>query len=185
MTERKPADVPVGNWVDQVIRAAQERGEFADLPGAGKPLPGIDAPLGEDWWVRQKIRDEGLPTDALLPPALLLRKEVAGLPKAVCHLATEDAVREAVREVNLRVASWIRTPTGPVVPVSPADPEEVVAAWRAARGTSADRGPEQGKPEQGKPEQGTAARGKAVPTADAGEEPAPRRSWWHRLLRRR
>ncbi|WP_043500922.1 DUF1992 domain-containing protein [Georgenia sp. SUBG003] len=173
MTERKPTDVPAGNWVDQLIRAAQERGEFDDLPGAGKPLPGIDAPLDEDWWVRQKIRDEGLPADALLPPALLLRKEVAGLPEAVRDLPTEEAVREAVREVNLRVAAWIRTPTGPVVPVSPADPEKVVTAWRTAQGGPAASGAEAPEPpEPPEPE----------PTPD-GEEPFARRSWSRRLLR--
>jgi len=175
MTERKPADVPVGNWVDQLIRAAQERGEFDDLPGAGKPLPGTGGPLDEDWWVRQKIRDEGLPADALLPPALLLRKEVAGLPEAVRHLPTEEAVRLAVREVNLRVASWIRTPTGPVVPVSPADPDAVVGAWRASRGMPADDGTE--RPDG-------PGQGPARPTTDDGGEPFPRRSWWRWLLRR-
>lgn len=176
MTERKPPDVPVGNWVDQLIRAAQERGQFDDLPGAGKPLPGIDGPLDEDWWVRQKIRSEGLPADALLPPALLLRKEVAGLPEAVRHLPTEAAVRDAVREVNLRVAAWVRTPTGPVVPVAPADPDAVVAAWRAGR-----RMPPQAIPSAETPVGGRGA------GEDRPAEPAPdrRRGWWHRLVPRR
>jgi hypothetical protein len=170
MTERKPGDVPVGNWVDQLIRAAQERGEFDDLPGAGKPLPDT-GPLDEDWWVRQKIRSENLPADALLPPALLLRKEVAGLPETARDLPTEEAVREAVREVNLRVAAWIRTPTGPVVPVAPADPDAVVASWRAAREVPPSSG--------------------AVPArrpGDTARQPADARarrtSWWRRLRRR-
>ena len=188
MTERKPADLPVGNWVDQLIRAAQERGEFDDLPGAGKPLPGIDAPLDEDWWVRQKIRSEDLPADALLPPALLLRKEVAELPDVVRDLPTEDAVRQAVRDVNLRVAAWIRTPTGPVIPVAPADPERVVAAWRAARAPA--RGEELASPAQ---DRATTADRRtqpgtddgAGPAADDGDHASPGPSWWHRLLRRR
>ncbi|WP_098485534.1 DUF1992 domain-containing protein [Georgenia soli] len=187
MTERKPADLPVGNWVDQLIRAAQERGEFDDLPGAGKPLRGVDAPLDEDWWVRQKIRDEGLPADALLPPALLLRKEVAELPEVVRDLPTEDAVREAVRDVNLRVAAWIRTPTGPVIPVAPADPEAVVAAWRAARGPAG--GEELASPAQDR----ATAEPRTEPHGDRGSGPVtahgdlgpPRPSWWQRLLRRR
>lgn len=186
--------MPVGNWVDQLIRAAQERGEFDDLPGAGKPLPGIDAPLDEDWWVRQKIRSEDLPADALLPPALLLRKEVAGLPEAVRDLPTEDAVREAVREVNLRVAAWIRTPTGPVIPVAPADPERVVAAWRAGRsfpGADGLEGPgEAAHPpvQQGATTAGALAapHGRDGPgPADDGGHASPHPSWWHRLLRRR
>lgn len=175
MTERRPPDVPVGNWVDQLIRAAQERGEFDDLPGAGKPLPDTGR-LDEDWWVRQKIRSEDLPPDALLPPALLLRKEVAGLPVAVRDLPTEAAVREAVREVNLRVAAWIRTPTGPVVPVAPADPDAVVAAWRAAR----EAPPSAAADDEADPDD--AVRGDARHPDDA---PAPRVPWWRRQPRRR
>jgi hypothetical protein len=195
MTERKPADLPVGNWVDQLIRAAQERGEFDDLPGAGKPLPGIDAPLDEDWWVRQKIRSEDLPADALLPPALLLRKEVAGLAETVRDLPTEDSVREAVRDVNLRVAAWIRTPTGPVIPVAPADPERVVAAWRAARATARGEGPASPARTPTTPDgRRTVPDGRAAeqegddgagPAADDGDRTSPRPSWWNRLLRRR
>ncbi|MGO1561839.1 MAG: DUF1992 domain-containing protein [Actinomycetaceae bacterium] len=167
MTKRKPPDVPVGNWVDQLIREAQERGEFDDLPGTGKPLRDIDQ-TDEDWWIRRKLRDEKLPADALLPPALVLRKEVADLPGAVSHLRTEEAVRAHVREVNRRVAEWIRLPTGPVVPVAPADVEEVVAGWREARpGTG-------GAPVTG----GTSSGGGSSPSS--GET---RRRWWRRRSR--
>jgi hypothetical protein len=38
--------------VEKQIREAQERGEFDNLPGAGKPLRGIDADRDDpDWWV--------------------------------------------------------------------------------------------------------------------------------------
>jgi hypothetical protein len=185
MTERRPHDVPVGNWVDQLIRAAQERGAFDDLPGAGKPLRDT-GPLDEDWWIRQKIRSEDLPPDVLLPPALLLRKEVAGLPAAVRDLPTEAAVRAAVREVNLRVAAWIRTPSGPVVPVAPADPDAVVAAWRAAREAAPSSGvTDNGAADDARPGavDGDGARRREAPRADGAT--APRRPWWRRLLRQR
>jgi hypothetical protein len=35
--------------VERQIRLAQERGDFDDLPGRGKPLPGLDGP---PWWRR-------------------------------------------------------------------------------------------------------------------------------------
>lgn len=133
MTERKPAGIPVHTWVDQLIAQAQERGAFDDLPGAGKPLPGIDRPLDEDWWIRQKLREEDLPTDVLLPPALQLRRELADLPAHVRHLRTEGEVREAVLELNGRVAAWIRRPSGPMLPVAPANLEQVLRGWREAR----------------------------------------------------
>lgn len=39
MTERKPTGQSFESWVDKQIREAAERGELADLPGAGRPLP--------------------------------------------------------------------------------------------------------------------------------------------------
>ncbi|MEV4218944.1 DUF1992 domain-containing protein [Nonomuraea sp. NPDC049725] len=52
MTERKPGGMQFESWVDRQIREAQERGEFDDLPGAGKPLPGADKPYDEHWWIK-------------------------------------------------------------------------------------------------------------------------------------
>lgn len=42
------------------IRSAIEAGEFDNLPGFGKPLALIDEPYDENWWLRRKIRAEGL-----------------------------------------------------------------------------------------------------------------------------
>lgn len=39
MTERKPTGVSFESWIDKQVREAEMRGEFKDLPGAGKPLP--------------------------------------------------------------------------------------------------------------------------------------------------
>ncbi|MGH2367079.1 MAG: DUF1992 domain-containing protein [Chloroflexota bacterium] len=44
--------VPIPSWgshVDQMIREAQARGEFDNLPGAGKPLPLDDNPFAAEW----------------------------------------------------------------------------------------------------------------------------------------
>ena len=48
---------------DNKIRAAIEAGEFDNLPGFGKPSPLIDEPYDPLWWVRRKLRREGLPAD--------------------------------------------------------------------------------------------------------------------------
>jgi len=42
------------------IRAAIANGEFARLPGFGRPNPIIDEPYDPNWWVRRKLRHEGL-----------------------------------------------------------------------------------------------------------------------------
>lgn len=185
MTERKPPGMPRGHWVDEQIRRATERGEFDNLPGAGKPLPTHD-PGDEDWWVRQKVAEEEIPSDVFLPPALLLRKDVAALPERVRELPDEESVRAAVREVNQRVAEHIRLPKGPPIPVGPADVEAVVASWRAARaaeGTSgagaraaagAETGVETGVETGAEPEQQDAGQARTKPV------PRPRRRRWFR-----
>lgn len=35
---------PLEDWIGLQIRVAQERGDFDDLPGAGKPIPDLDRP---------------------------------------------------------------------------------------------------------------------------------------------
>jgi hypothetical protein len=119
--------------IDQQIRMAEERGDFADLPGKGKPLPGLDDPYDENWWVKGWVQREGVPSEALLPTPLQLRKEAERLPETVRDLPTEDAVRAAVAELNRRVAEWVRAPTGPAVSVKRVDPEAIVQGWRAAQ----------------------------------------------------
>jgi Domain of unknown function (DUF1992) len=123
--------------IDQQIRKAEERGDFADLPGKGKPLPGLDGPDDENWWIRSWIRREGVPSEALLPTPLQLRKEAERIPEAVRDLPTEEAVRAAVSELNRRIAEWLRAPEGPAVPVRPVDADAVVQGWRAARPAAA------------------------------------------------
>ena len=118
--------------IDQQIRRAAERGDFDDLPGMGKPLPGRGRPDDDLWWVRGYVRREGLATDPLLPPSLRLAKEIERLPDTVRHLTTEAEVRAAVRDLNQRIAAHLRAPSGPAVPVRPVDPDRVVARWRAA-----------------------------------------------------
>jgi hypothetical protein len=46
-----PADV-YETLPERLIREAMEAGEFDDLPGAGKPLPGAGVPDDDLWWVR-------------------------------------------------------------------------------------------------------------------------------------
>ncbi|MHC4876821.1 MAG: DnaJ family domain-containing protein [Planctomycetota bacterium] len=63
MTERKPAGESWGAFTERQIRQAQEAGEFSGLPGFGQPIPGIDEPLDENWWLKQKLRREKLSGD--------------------------------------------------------------------------------------------------------------------------
>jgi hypothetical protein len=129
MTERKPAWMTFETWIDKQIREAEERGEFDDLPGAGKPIPDIDGPADELWWVKAYLKREQL---AYLPPTLLLRKEhedtLAAIPKA----PSEHAVRTAIGKLNEKISAAIRAPlAGPPLNLFPVDVEEQVRRWRA------------------------------------------------------
>jgi hypothetical protein len=124
---------PYESVVDRQIRLAQERGEFDNLPGTGKPLPGRGEPDDELWWVKSYIRREGLSTEPLLPTSLQLARQIERLPETVRKLPSEYAVREAVSELNRRVVEYLRAPTPPHVPVGPVDPDAVVEQWRSGR----------------------------------------------------
>ncbi|MFG1780204.1 DUF1992 domain-containing protein [Micromonospora sp. NPDC049051] len=119
--------------VEARIRAAQEQGEFDNLPGAGKPIPGRGEPYDESWWIKSFLEREKLPTDLLLPTPLQLRRRVEQVPDEVRDLPTEAAVRAFVADLNAQILSWLRTPTGPRVAVRPVNTDDVIRRWRAER----------------------------------------------------
>lgn len=138
MTERKPPGVRWESWIEGQIRQAMERGEFDDLPGAGKPLPDIDRPHDEMWWVREKLRRENV---SLLPPALALRKEVEDALGEVAKADTEAEVRRIVAAINARIVQVnSQTTSGPPSTTMPLDVERIVQAWRSRRAPSSGAG---------------------------------------------
>ena len=167
MTERKPANVDFETWIDQQIREAEDRGEFKDLPGKGKPLAGLDQPADELWWLRGWLQRENVTVPA--PPALSLRKEVHDLQDRLDREPTEACVRRVVEELNGRIRALNRMPPldGPPTTVSPLDVAEVVGRWRARRPT----------------EPVVAEDAPAPPAAPAAGSPR-RRRWWRRPRRR-
>lgn len=130
MTERKPFGMPLETWVDRQIREAEQRGEFDNLPGAGKPIPGRGEPDDELWWLKQYLARERL--TMALPTSLRIRKEAEDILLRVTKERGETRVRRIVAELNDRIRAEIRTPTaGPPLRLGPLDVEAVVAAWRA------------------------------------------------------
>lgn len=118
--------------IDRQIREAQERGEFDDLPGAGKPLPGRGEPYDEEWWLKQWVHREQL--GGLAPTSLKLRKESEELMERLATTASETRVREIVADLNARIERARRgLVDGPPVIMKPFDVEAVVEAWRARR----------------------------------------------------
>ena len=116
---------------DQRIREAMEAGSFENLPGAGRPIPGDDQPLEEMWWVRRKLRDEGL---SFLPPTLEVRLLAEKTLDEIRRATDEVTVRQLIDTLNgrIRAAEGSAVP-GPASTVGQFDPDDVVARWRDGR----------------------------------------------------
>jgi hypothetical protein len=129
MTRKKPAGMSHESWIDKLIREAERRGEFENLPGAGKPIPGLDRPHDELWWVKQLLEREKL---SLTPATLALRKEVEETLSRIGQATSEKTVRRLVADLNARIAEVNRTVTdGPPSDLAPLDADAVVRRWRA------------------------------------------------------
>lgn len=153
-------------WVDMQIQQAIRRGEFDNLPGAGKPLPGIDRPHDPDWWLKQLIERERI--TGVLPPALALRKEDAEMDATLDRIATAAGVHSAVEDFNARVVDARRQlQGGPPVITALRDPDHEVEAWRRRR---TERVAQQ------------KARLAEIRATERAAAPPP---WWRRLAHRR
>ncbi|MFB7249772.1 DUF1992 domain-containing protein [Microbacterium sp. NPDC056234] len=146
-------------FVETAIQVAIRRGEFDDLPGAGKPLEGLGTHHDPDWWIRRKIETENL--TGLGPPALMLRTEDRELNDQLDTLSHESDVRDVLEDFNKRVVDARRQLMGgPPVVTRTRDVDAEIAAWRERRASAM--------------------------TAAVAEEPAPsstqarRRSWFRR-----
>ncbi|MCX2949260.1 DUF1992 domain-containing protein [Lentzea sp. NEAU-D7] len=135
MTRRKPPEMSFESWIDRQIREAQDRGEFDDLPGAGKPLPGAGQPLEEDWWIKKKVREEGGTTG--VPPSLVLRKQAETARARALAAETDTEARAIMDEMNARILDALRKPlSGPPLNLMPFDVDELL---RERKGISRGR----------------------------------------------
>jgi hypothetical protein len=125
---RKPAGMSWETFAERRIREAMQQGEFDNLPGAGRPIPGIDDPPDPDWWVKQKLRDEEL---SIVPPVLEARRELEKALEELPALQSEAEVRRRLERVNqeIREANASLQP-GPAIVVLPLDVEEMIEEWR-------------------------------------------------------
>lgn len=142
--------------VELNIQMAIRRGEFDDLPGAGKPIENLGRPNDPDWWIRQKIERENL--TGMAPPVFQLRTEDANLRDVLDTYSREDEVRRHVEDFNSRIrAARMQLTGGPPVVTRLRDVDAEVDEWRRRRR----------KPD--------------VPTAPTPPPPqVPRRRWWRR-----
>ena len=118
-------------WVDLQVKQAMERGDFDNLPGAGKPIEGLGTEHDPDWWLKKLVEREKI---TVLPPALQLRKDDAELDDRLDRYNVESEVRRAVEEFNARVIRARYTPVdGPPLITMPRDVDATIEAWRERR----------------------------------------------------
>lgn len=153
-------------WVDLQVRHAIERGEFDDLPGAGKPIPGLDGRHDPDWWAKRLIEREQL--TGLAPPAIALRTEDAELDEQLDRETSEPEVRRILVDFNERVRrARLQLQGGPPVITRTRDIDAEVAAWRERR--AARQRLQRDQLQRSREDDATAER---------------RRPWWRRARRR-
>src|ERR1700710_1010545 len=116
-------------YVEIAIQQAIRRGDFDNLPGAGKPLTNLHQTYDPDWWIRQKIERENI--TGLGPPALTLRTENAALDARLDSAPGEHAVRELLADFNTRIIEARRQLKGGPPVITPLrDVDSEVDRWR-------------------------------------------------------
>jgi hypothetical protein len=131
MASNKPAGQSWESYVDSVFRQAREAGEFDNLPGAGKPIPGLDEHYDENWWLKQYMAREEL---SISPDTLKFKAELTTELDALWELPGEDQVRRKLMQLNRQIIKLNSSPVeGPPLNVGVIDIEKTVRAWRERR----------------------------------------------------
>ncbi|MGB3187254.1 MAG: DUF1992 domain-containing protein [Ornithinimicrobium sp.] len=167
----------IDNWVEHSIKQAQRRGDFDNLPGAGKPLSPMDHPNDPDWWLRSLIQRERIDLVAALPGPMALRRERATYPEALADISDEERVRGILMDFNERVLADRRRPVAtansPVV-AGRIDVEAMVERWRELRASLASAS---------SPDRLSGERGSTEPPVDQVTHLGLRPAWAHLFKR--
>jgi hypothetical protein len=131
MTERRPPGVGYESWIDRQVSEAEKRGKFDGLSTAGKPLPDIGGRSDENWWIKGKLREEGL---SYTSPSLALKKSVADALAAALEADSDDQARAIVEVINGKIREANRKGIkGPPVVFRPIQFESVLRDRRGRR----------------------------------------------------
>jgi hypothetical protein len=131
MAPRKPPGTKHGDWIESLIRRAEDEGAFEDLPGRGRPLPHLDEAQDPQWWAKQLVRREQL---SLLPPTLEIRRKVERFLSQLPALRREEDVRERAADLDAEIRHMnARVTSGPPSMQAPLDVEALVERWRRDR----------------------------------------------------
>ena len=124
-----------------------ERGEFDDLPGAGKPIEGLGAEHDPDWWLKKLVERERIAGAAGL--ACSCARRTPSSTTGSTRLNVEREVRREVEDFNERVIrARYRPAEGPPLITMPRDVDDdgrrlARPAYGAAEARRAARAAEQ------------------------------------------
>lgn len=132
MSQKKVPDQTWETYAEEQIREAIEAGEFDNLSGFGKPIPSIDEPYDEEWWIREKLKREKI---SQLPPSLEIKRDVEKTLASIGALRSEVEVRREIQFLNERIRdAHYRSVWGPPSTQMPLDEEQIVTQWKLGRG---------------------------------------------------
>jgi hypothetical protein len=168
-------------WVDTVVDQAIRRGDFDDLPLAGKPIPGLKGSYDPDWWLKGLVEREQI-TGVL--PAAQLREEHRRMDETLDREFSEEGVRRVLEDFNARVVDARRQLTGGPPVVTPVrDVDEEVRRWRARRRATGLPVPPSAAEDTVTGRAGAGREGSAGDRGRRGREQErerARRRWWRR-----
>ena len=151
--------------VESALEQAAKRGDFDDLPRAGKPLD-LPARHDPDWWINQRIASGDIDRQALLPVVVLLRKEYEKRDATLEALPTARAAREYAEDFTERVHQDRRANPFQTMLAPAWDPDDAAARWRELRAAAEER-------------RATAVEDPSPPgPSDAAPRGSGRRRWW-------
>lgn len=90
------------NWLEKAIEEAMARGDFDDLPGAGKRIQGLRGTYDPAWWAksfvsRETAREAGIELLAEIDKTLPALLATASLEDVLAHV---DGWNAAIDRIN-------------------------------------------------------------------------------------
>jgi Domain of unknown function (DUF1992) len=149
MTRRKPPNMTFPGWIERQIRTAEAEGAFADLPGAGKPIPDLGRAHDDLAWLADYLRRENVDVVEVLPPNLALAKEVDTIDERLLRVRSESHARAVLDELNQRIdEAYARPQIGPPLRVKRVNVEAALERRRQALAALAPPPPPTVEPER-------------------------------------
>ncbi len=86
---------PLNSLIDLALHRAQESGAFDDLPGAGKPIPGLGDGQPKDAVVHRILKEA-----QVKPPAVLLQQQITAGWKHLKTLTDEEDRKAEMKKLS-------------------------------------------------------------------------------------